>query len=380
MSEGETIYLDHAAATPLVPEAAAAMADAYRDAPGNPSAMGRWGRAAARVLRQARERLAHVVGVHPDRLFFTSGGTESIGLAVLGSLQGRAGGHVITSALEHPAVLGSVRMLEQRGFEVTRVPPERTGVVDPSRFAAAARSDTVLACLMHVNNELGTIQPLEAALGGVKERAPRCLTVVDAVQSFTRLALEPDRWSADLVALSGHKIGGPRGVGALVTAKRRPEKLFGGGDQEWGVRPGTQNVPGVVGFAAAADLGEQTRPQRAARASEVADAFLKELAEQVPGAQVNGAAEARMPWILNVSVAGLPSEALVRGMEEHGVCVSAGAACHARSQKPSHVLESIGVASHLGTVRVSFGASNTPDHARRAVEALALTLQRYALP
>jgi cysteine desulfurase len=380
MSEGEIIYLDHAAATPLLPEAAAAMADAYRDAPGNPSAIGRWGREAAGVLRRARERLARVVGVAPERLLFTSGGTESIGLAVLGSMRGRERGHVITSAIEHPAVLGSVRMLEQRGFEVTRVPPERSGVVDPSRFAAAARPDTVLACLMHVNNELGTIQPLEAALGGVRERAPRCLTFVDAVQSFTRLALEPDRWQADLVAISGHKIGGPRGVGALVTGRRRPEPLFGGGDQEWGVRPGTQNVPGIVGFAAAADHGEQTRPDRTAQATEVAAAFGEALAERVRGARVNGAAQARVPWIINVSVAGLASEALVRGMEELGVSVSTGAACHARSQKQSHVLEAMGVAPNTGTVRVSFDASNTPDHARRAVEALALTLQRYALP
>lgn len=379
MSEGESIYLDHAAATPLLPEAAKAMADAYRDAPGNPSAIGRPGRTAARLLRRARERLARVVGVHPERILFTSGGTESIGLAVLGTLQSHDGGHVITSAIEHPAVLGSVRMLEQRGFEVTRVVPERTGVVDPERFAAAARPDTVLACLMHVNNELGTIQPLEAALGGVKQRAPRCQTLVDAVQSFTRLALDPDRWQADLVALSGHKIGGPRGVGALVTGKRRPGRLFGGGDQEWGVRPGTQNVPGIVGFAAAAEHGEQTLPSRVAHVSEVAGAFLAALAQRVDGAQVNGSAEARVPWIVSVSVAGLPSEALLRGMEEHGVCVSAGAACHARSQKQSHVLQAIGVEPRLGTMRVSFGAQTTVDHARRAVEALALTLQRYAL-
>jgi len=379
MSEGEIIYLDHAAATPLLPEAAAAMADAYRDAPGNPEAIGRPGREAARVLRQARERLAGAVGVHPERLLFTSGGTESIGLAILGMLRDRTGGHVITSAIEHPAVLGSVQMLERRGFEVTRVPPERTGVLDPERFAAAARPDTVLACLMHVNNELGTIQPVQAALGGVKERTPRCQTFVDAVQSFTRLALDPDGWQADLVALSGHKIGGPRGVGALVTGKRRPEPLFGGGDQEWGVRPGTQNVPGIVGFAVAAELGERSRSSRRARVSEVSGAFLVALAEGVTQALVNGNVEARSPWIVSVSVPGLSSEALVRGMEEHGVCVSAGAACHARSQKQSHVLQAIGLSPRLGTLRLSFGPENTPDHARRAAGALALTVKRYAL-
>lgn len=376
----DIIYLDHAAATPLLPEAAAAMGDAYRDAPGNPSALGQPGRAAARLLRQARERLARAAGVVPGRLLLTSGGTESIGLAVLGTLRDRDRGHVITSAIEHPAVLGSVRMLEQRGFEVTRVPPRRTGVVDPERFAEATRPDTVLACLMHVNNELGTVQPLADALGGVKARAPRCQTVVDAVQSFTRLPLDPDGWQADLVALSGHKVGGPRGVGALITGSRRPGRLFGGGDQEEGVRPGTENVPGLAGFAAAAQHAEQTRPVRLAAATELANAFGVALAERVPGAQVNGEAAERTPWIASVSVAGLSSEALVRGLEEHGVCVSAGAACHARSQKQSHVLEAIGVSPRWGTLRISFGAENTPEHALRAAEALRLTVEKYALP
>ncbi len=380
MSEDDIIYLDHAAATPLLPGAAAAMAHAYEEAPGNPSAIGSAGRRAARSLRSAREQVARALGVEPERLLFTSGGTESIGLAVLGTLRDRKDGHVITSAIEHPAVLGSVRMLEQRGFEVTRVAPEPSGVVDPERFAEAARPDTVLACLMHVNNELGTIQPLASALGGVKQRAPRCVTLVDAVQSCTRLGVDPDGWQADLVALSGHKVGGPRGVGALVTGKRRPGCLFGGGDQEWGVRPGTENVPGIVGFAAAVVEGEQTRSARETRVTEVSDAFLQALTEQVGTAQVNGGPEARLPWIVSVSVAGLPSEALVRGMEEHGVCVSAGAACHARSQKQSHVLKAIGVSPRLGTMRVSFGADNTPDQARQAASALAQTVKKYALP
>jgi cysteine desulfurase len=287
---------------------------------------------------------------------------------------------VITSAIEHPAVLGSVRMLEQRGFEVTRVPPAGDGVVDPARFADAARSDTVLACLMHVNNELGTIQPLAEVLGGVRARAPRCVTLVDAVQSFTRLPLEPDRWQADLVALSAHKIGGPRGVGALVTGRRRPDRLFGGGDQEWGARPGTENVPGIVGFAAAAQHGEQTRVTRLTHAVALAEAFLTALPERVPRAQVHGSVERRVPWILSVSVPGLSSEALLRALEEHGVCVSAGAACHARSPKQSHVLEAIGADPRRGTMRVSFGPDNTVDDAQQAVEALARSLESYALP
>ncbi len=377
--EDDIIYLDHAAATPLVPEAATAMMDAYRDAPGNPSALGHSGRAAARLLEEARDRMAQALDFTPERLVFTSGGTESVGLAVLGTLLPRERGHVIASAIEHPAVLGSLQILQRRGFEVTLVPPDPGGVVDPERFAEAARPDTALACLMHVNNELGTVQPLELALGRVKERAPSCTTFVDAVQSLTRLPLEPERWGADLVALSAHKVGGPRGVGALVTGSRRPQRIFGGGDQEWGVRPGTENVPGVVGFVAALLAAEAHRTERASQVSEVCAAFEEELRRQVPGARINGNRDNCLPWILSISVAGISSEALVRGMDELGVLVSAGAACHARAQKQSHVLRAIGLSPRLGTIRVSFGAESTVDNARRAVQTLARTVKRYAI-
>ncbi|MFH2009464.1 MAG: cysteine desulfurase family protein, partial [bacterium] len=337
MAEPEIIYLDHAAATPLRPEAAEAMATAYREAPGNPSSIGGPGRAAARALGRARERLALALDVLPERVIFTSGGTESIGLAVLGSLQGRRG-HVVTSAIEHPAVLGSVRLLERQGFEVTRVPVSRGGVVDVDRFAGTIRKDTLLACLMHVNNELGTIQPVAEVFAAVKAQAPRCLTFADAVQSFTRLAVEPDRWQADLVALSSHKIGGPRGVGALVAGSRRPEPLYGGGDQEWGVRPGTEDVPGIVGFVAAARACLEGLDRRRLQSRMFSEELAARLEREVPTARRNGDDARRVDFIVSVSVPGLPSEALVRGLEEHGVCVSTGAACHARSQKQSHVL------------------------------------------
>jgi cysteine desulfurase len=252
--------------------------------------------------------------------------------------------------------------------------------VDPQRFADAVTERTVMACLMHVNNELGTIQPVADAFAAVKRRAPRCLTFVDAVQSFTRVELQPKQWSADLVALSGHKVGGPRGIGALITLGRRPEPLVGGGDQEWGVRPGTENVPGAVGFVAAVQQKLQTLDERRAQAAELALAFGEALAEQVPTARINGDPDQRSDFILSVSVPGLPSEALLRGLDELGVCVSAGAACHARSQKQSHVLEAIGVEPRSGTIRVSFGPGNTVEQVRRAVAALAETVERYAIP
>ena len=286
---------------------------------------------------------------------------------------------MVASAIEHPAVLGSIKLLVQRGFQATLVPPERSGVVDRDRFADAVTDKTVLACLMHVNNELGTIQPVQAVFQAVKARAPRCRTVTDAVQSFTRLPLCPTPWQADFVALSSHKVGGPRGVGALIATTHRPPAMMGGGDQEFGVRPGTENVPGVAGFAAAVQ-GAQVDGQRLTQhARTLADALARALHRHVPVATINGDTTQCVPHIRSVSVPGLPSEALLRGMEEHGVCVSVGSACHARSQKMSHVLQAIGLDARLGTMRISFSESNTVEDVEAAAVALGLTMEKYSL-
>ena len=384
----EPLYLDYAAAAPLSAVAREAMLRAYQQAPANPSSISGPGRQAAAVLREARHTLAETLGVPTDRVLFTSGGTESNALAVLGALadlaQGNAAsaptGHVLLGAIEHPSVLESVARLERWGLAVTRVAPEPDGVIPVERFGAAARPDTRLACLMHVNNELGTIQPVAEALYAVRERAPRCVCLVDAVQSYTRLPVEPERWGADFVSLSGHKIGGPRGIGALVALRRRPAPLMGGGDQEWGARPGTENVPGAVAFAAAATDALARLAARRQQAQHLHDAFVARLAARLPSARIHGEPARRIPWILSVAVARLPSEALLRGMEEQGVVGSAGAACHARSQKQSHVLAALGVPRSTGIVRLSLGEHNTVADMEAAVEALARTAERYALP
>lgn len=375
----EPLYLDHAAATPMCGEAAEAMARAYLEAPANPSSMSGPGREAARVLQEARESIAESLDVNPSAVIFTSGGTEANGLAVLGSMARREGGHVVVSSIEHPSVLGSVALLERRGFAVFRVPPESDGVVDPERFVAAATDRTVLACLMHVNNELGTIQPVAEAMSGVKRKAPRCLTLVDAVQSFTRLLVVPDALRADFVSLSGHKVAGPRGIGALVARSRRPDRLVGGGEQEYGSRPGTENVPGAVGFAAAVRRQFASQGERSTRAEALREALLAGLAKDVPRARVNGDPGRSVPFIVSVSIDQLPSEALLRGLEEHGIVVSAGAACHARAQKQSHVLVALGIPRTTGTCRISFGGDSPPETVPRLVEALSATVGRYAL-
>lgn len=379
MEDAPLIYLDHAAATPITDAALETMVRAYREAPANPASLSTPGRKASAVLEDARDRIARTLGVRPDRVILTSGGTEANNLAVLGALPDPEGAHVVLSAIEHPSVDEAARRLARQGAEVTRVPPEPNGVVDPQRFAAAATERTRLACLMHVNNELGTIQPVAEATAALRARAPRCQVLVDAVQSFCREPVAPLTWGADFVSLSSHKIGGPRGVGALVALGSRPAPLLAGGEQEWSVRPGTQNPAGVAGFAEATERAHATREERRARAFDLRQAMETRIGELLPEARVNGQSAPRTPWIVSVSVAGIASEPLLRAMEELGVVASAGAACHARSRSRSHVLEAIGVPKTWGTARFSFGAETLEADALRAAEALAEAVTRYAL-
>lgn len=375
----DLLYLDHAAGAPLRPEAAEAMAAAYRDLPGNPSSLGRPGREAQRHLRRAREALAALVGIQPDQVIFTSGGTESIGLGFLGALAGRTGGRVVVSAIEHPAVLETARLAGRRGFSVVKVVPAASGVVLAARVAAAVTADTVLCAVMAVNNEIGTEQPVAEALAAARASAPRCVTFCDAVQALGRVPVRPVDWGADLVALSAHKVGGPRGVGALLCPGARPEALYGGGGQELGVRPGTENLPGILGFVAAARLAEAEREAWRARATALRAGFLAALAAAAPRARVNGAAAVTVPDVISVSVPGLTSEALLRGLEELGVIVSAGAACLATKQRQSHVLAALGVPGDHATARISFGRETTAAQLDRAALALATTWSRYAI-
>ena len=395
------IYLDHAATTPVAPEAQAALLAHLGARYGNPSSRHGLGLDALAAVDAARRALADIAGCAPGSVIFTGGGTEGDVLALRGALGGGAGPgapgggarprHVVVSAIEHDAVLATARALERQGHRVTIVPVGASGCADPAAFAAAVGPDTAVVALMAVSNELGSVQPVAEAARLVKERAPRAVFHVDAVQAFARLPVGLRDWPhVDTIAVSAHKIYGPKGVGALfVRDVARLEPLLTGGGQEFGLRSGTHNVPGIAALAAAARLAWERRAADLAHYAALDARLFARLAERVPDAGVNGPREAldpaspafaaaalrggcRVPYIANLRLPGLPSEPLLNGLEGAGFYVSTGSACHAKSGALSPVLAAIGVTEAAGgNLRVSVGRATTGDDIDRFVETLA---------
>jgi cysteine desulfurase len=276
----------------------------------------------------------------------------------------------VVSAFEHPSILDAAKKLAQDGWEVSEVGPEPTGVVSVEKLAAAVRPDTSVVCLMWVQNELGTIQPVEDAARAVKARAPRCHVHVDAVQAVGKLPVDV-QLGFDSLALSAHKFHGPKGVGALWLRKgARLQPLVFGGGQERGLRPGTENMPGIVALGLAVELAENARAESSPRMSQLRDELWRRIGELVPVARRHGAAADSAPHILSVGFPKAPAEPLLHAMEARGVCVSAGSACHAKDKKPSPTLKSIGVPDDMGTLRFSFSRDSAEADVVRAVAAL----------
>ncbi len=346
---------------------------------GNPSSIHALGREAAGLMEAARETVSSALAVPAARLRFTSGGTESNNMAILGAVRAyrNRGQHLVTVATEHPSVLEATRALESQGWRVTVVGVDGAGRLDAGELLQAISQDTVLVSLMHVNNETGTMHPLEQlgpAIAGLRRRGLPLLHV-DAVQSFARYPLQPREWGIDLVSLTGHKLGGPCGVGALyVRDGVRLEPLLYGGGQELGLRSGTENVAGIVGLAAAVEqLGG--RPG-------LVDHWMRLRQDLLDGLQaaplpfcVNGGAGAEgqfAPHIINVSFPGVPGEVMTRAVEARGVMISTGSACHSRSTGLSHVLQAMGLDAARGAsaVRISLGPDTSRQEIELATEAL----------
>ncbi|MDX2169219.1 MAG: cysteine desulfurase family protein, partial [Deltaproteobacteria bacterium] len=359
------IYLDPNASAPLRREAAAAMAELAARAPGNPSSAHAAGRAARAALEQARRVLAAALGVRAGEVVFTSGGTESNNLALLGALSDPHGAHVVVSPIEHASVLGPVRELERRGARVSWLAVDAAGRIDPADVAAACEPATALVSVGWANNEIGTVQPIAAIAAQCRARG--VLLHVDAAQALGKLRL--DLSDVDLCSLSAHKLGGPVGVGALVVRRGvalRP--LVWGGEQERGARPGTENAAGAVGFAAAlqAAAGDDAAALGARR-----DRLWAAIAD-LPGVRRHSPVEPVLAGVLNVSLDGLRGEALVAGLDLEGVAVSVGSACAAGSGEPSHVLRAIGCddATASGALRFSLGPTTTAADVDAAAAAL----------
>ena len=365
------IYLDHAATTPARPEVVAAMLPLLGGY--NPSSLHAEGRAARATLDDARETVAAILGAAPREIVFTAGGSESDVLAIAGAARALAGRgrHVVTTAIEHHAVLHAAEALERAGWSVTRLPVDRRGLVDPEAFAAALTPHTVLASVMLANNETGVIEPVAALAALAHERGVVFHT--DAVAAAGWLPLSVADLGVDLLSLSGHKFQGPKGVGVAYVRSGTPlEPLIVGGSQEHALRAGTENVAAIAGFARALALAEAERATAAPRVAALRDRLQAGILGAIPDVVVNGDGAPRLPGLLSLAFGGLPSDALLMRLDLAGIAASAGSACAAGSLEPSHVIAALGVdsAHRLGVIRFSLGAGTSGAEIDRVLECL----------
>lgn len=366
----EDIYFDNSSTTRVCREAAEKVMETMTENYGNPSSLHERGFRAERELRSARGAVAALLDVRPEELFFTSGGTESNNIALLGAARARKkrGRRIVTTAIEHPSVLNAAKELEREGFEVVYLKPDSLGRIAPEEIREAVTPDTILVSMMRVNNEVGTILPVEAAAQAIAEAKAPALLHMDAVQAFGKLTLRPRRLGVDLMSVSAHKIHGPKGCGALyVRAGVHLEPIVYGGGQERGLRPGTESVPLIAGLGAAVRALPDAEKERAAMA-ELNALCRAELAE-IPGAVINSPDDA-LPYILNFSVPGVRAETLLHFLSERGVYVSSGSACS--RGRESHVLRAMGLPKErIGSaLRLSFCRYNTKEEVRAFAGAL----------
>ncbi|MBI4508477.1 MAG: cysteine desulfurase [Deltaproteobacteria bacterium] len=371
-----SIYLDNASTTRVVPEAEGAMLTCLREDFGNPSSAHRMGIEASRRIKSAREAVLSALG--DDRgafgqVLWTSGGTEADALGVMGAARARKGHgrHVVATAIEHPAVLGSLDLLAAEGFETTLVPVEPSGVVSPEKMAGAVRRDTVVVACMLVNNEIGTIQPVAEVARAVRGERRDVHIHCDAVQAVGKIPVDVRGLGVDTLALSAHKLHGPKGVGALWLRKgARLSPLWSGGGQEQGLRSGTENVPGIFALGVAIGLAVGSLAEEMARVAELRARFANRVLGQGLGAWENGSDAPRVPHVLSLSFPGLTAEPLLHALEGRGVFLSAGSACSSKERGQSHVLRAIGVPDGAGTLRVSLARDVTADDVDTAAEVL----------
>jgi cysteine desulfurase len=377
------VYLDHNASTPVHPEVAAEMLPYFSDVFGNPSSVHGFGRDAREGVDVARERIARFLKVPVDQIVFTSGGTESDNFGVKGLALARGRGHVITSRIEHHAVLRTVQALETEGFTATYVPVDAYGAVDPDDVRKAMRPDTIAISMMHANSEVGTIQPI-AAIGRIA-REHGVPFHVDAVQTFGKVPIDVDAMNVDLMSFSAHKIYGPKGVAGLYIRKgTKMISIQHGGEHERRRRAGTENVPGIVGLGKAVEVRGRDMHEEAVRVAALRDRLWNGIAARVPDVRLNGHPTNRLPGTASVCYRHVESESIVLGLDLKGIAVSAGSACTSGNVEPSYVLVAMGVPLDwaMGTVRSSLGRSTTAEDIDYAVDSVVplVTKLRQALP
>jgi cysteine desulfurase len=379
------VYLDNSATTAMAHEVIEAMLPYFSEEMGNAQSVHSFGQRAKAAVEKARREVAALINAAPNEIVFVGGGTEADNFAIRGIAEShrKSGNHIITTKIEHPAVLATCEALEQMGFRVTYLPVSTSGIVCADDVRSAIEEDTILVSIMHANNETGTIQPVEEIAGIVAEARARGLKRLhfhaDAVQSVGKLPIDVKQMGVDLLSLSGHKFHGPKGVGALFVRKgTRLTKLLYGGHHERDRRAGTENVPAIVGLGRAAELARNQLDERAARMRELRDHLEQQLRERVQDFRINGDAVRRVPNISNLSFQGVDGESLLIALDLKGIAVSTGSACASGSVEPSHVLTALGLAREevRGSLRFSLSAYTTRDEIDYVVAALEETVKR----
>ncbi len=369
----DRIYMDNAATTAVCPEALSAMLPCFGEIYGNASSIHSTGRDARKILEEARGKVAGALGAKPQEIYFTSGGSESDNWAIKGAAFGnrKKGNHIITSQIEHHAVLHTCAWLEKQGFEVTYLPVDEFGRVNPADVEKAITDRTILISIMAANNEIGTIEPIPEI--GRIARAHHVIFHCDAVQAVGAIPVDVNAWNVDMLSLSGHKFHGPKGVGALyIRTGTKVDQFLHGGAQERGRRATTENVPGIVGTAAALEKAVANLEENGVRLTYLRDKLIRGILEKIPYARLNGHPLERLPGNVNVSIQYIEGEALLLRLDLAGIAGSSGSACTSGSLDPSHVLLAIGLPHEIahGSLRLSLTDTNTEEEVDEVLRVL----------
>ena len=367
------IYLDYAATTPTHPEVVKAMLPYFTEAFGNPSSIYSCGQQARGAIEESRTKIADLIGARDEEIVFTSGGTEADNFAIKGvaSSKESKGNHILTSPIEHHAVIETCKFLERRGFSITYLPVDEYGLVDPSDVKKAITDKTILISVMHANNEIGTIEPI-AEIGRIAREAGIYFHT-DTVQTVGHIPINVDELGVDLLSISAHKLYGPKGVGALYIRKgTKLVSLVHGGEQERERRAGTYNVPGIIGFGRAVELAQQEMNQEAERLTPLRDKLINGLLERIDHTRLNGHPRKRLPNNVNISVDFVEGESMCLGLDLAGICASTGSACASSTLEPSHVLLATGLSPEraYGSLRFTLGKWTTEEEIDQVLEVL----------
>lgn len=373
MELNKTIYLDHAATTPVKPEVLEAMLPYFTEKYGNPSSIYSLGRENRKAVEDAREKVAKALNASPKEIFFTSGGSESDNWAIKGVAYANQnkGKHIITTNIEHHAVLNTCKYLEKQGFEVTYVPVKENGIVDIKDIKKAIRPDTILISVMFANNEIGTIQPIKEI--GELAREKGIYFHTDAVQAIGNIPIDVKDMNIDLLSLSAHKFYGPKGVGVLyIRDGVKIHSFIHGGEQERGKRASTENVAGIVGLGKAIEIADTNIDNHNQKLLKLRDRAIKEILEKIPYSRLNGDKEQRLPGNVNISFEFVEGESILLSLDMKNICASSGSACTSGSLDPSHVLLAIGLPHEIahGSLRLTFGEENTDSDIDYLLEVL----------